>query len=215
MSSDVLVTKVLIIGDSGVGKSSLMLRFTKNTFDPEISSTIGIDFQVKPVDVVDPIDGSMKIMNVRLWDTAGQERFRTLTSSFYRGANAVVLVYDVNEPGTFESLEKWTNEAKGFLGTDDEVVFLLIGNKTDMAENKDSMRVSVQCAQDYAKQHKMMFALCSAKTKEGVVHAFEEVARKVYDKISRHKDNERRHQSGIKLSGKGIHDSEIRGACGC
>lgn len=176
--------KILLVGDSGVGKSSLMLRFVHGTFEPDISSTIGIDFKVKHVDVVDPIDGSTKTVTAQIWDTAGQERFRTLTSSYYRSAHAVVLVYDVHEPSSFEGVTKWLAEANNFLAGED-VVYLLVGNKTDLCESHDSMPVSKATAQRFAQEHKMLFALCSAKTKEGVMHAFEEVVRKVYDKRSK------------------------------
>ena len=177
--------KVLLIGDSAVGKSSLMMRFINNSFDPDISSTIGIDFKVKQVEVIDMADGSTKTVSAQLWDTAGQERFRTLTSSYYRGAQAVVLVYDVSEPATFEGVSKWLEEARTFLAGED-VVYLLIGNKTDLAEGGPStFAVPKEQAQRFAMENKMMFALCSAKTKEGVMHAFEEVVRQVYDKRSK------------------------------
>lgn len=115
MSSDVEMSiKVLLIGDSGVGKSSLLLSFTTGTFDADISSTIGIDFKIKKVDVVDPTNGRKTQVNLQLWDTAGQERFRTLTSSYYRGAQVVVLVYDVNAPESFYGLKKWLDEANSY-----------------------------------------------------------------------------------------------------
>lgn len=106
-----MTIKVLLVGDSGVGKSSLLLSFTSNTFNEDQPTTIGIDFKVKRVDVVDSNTGASRQVMVQLWDTAGQERFRTLTSSYYRNAHAVVLVYDVNEPNTFYNIKQWINEA--------------------------------------------------------------------------------------------------------
>lgn len=178
--------KVLLIGDSGVGKSSLLMSFTSGTFDEDINATIGIDFKVKKVEVLDAHVGQRRQVSMQLWDTAGQERFRTLTSSYYRGANAVVLVYDVNEPQTFVGLQKWLEEANSYCrvdGDEDSCVYLLIGNKVDRCSTEGDMAVSKASAQSFAKQHGMLFALTSAKTQVGVAQAFDEVARNVYDKM--------------------------------
>lgn len=164
--------KVLLVGDSGVGKSSIMLRFTTDKFDADISTTIGIDFRVKVVQLENG-----ESLQMQLWDTAGQERFRTLTSSYYRGAHAVALVYDVNEPNTFDSLLRWLDEVRTFC--DDTVVLLLIGNKVDLSTGTPN--VSRQRAIEFARDHGMLFAQCSAKTKEGVLEAFDELSRKVHD----------------------------------
>ncbi|EKG07877.1 small GTP-binding protein Rab18, putative [Trypanosoma cruzi] len=183
--------KVFLLGDSGVGKSSLMLSFASGTFDPDISSTIGIDFKVKNVEVMDA-NGVKRNVNIHLWDTAGQERFRTLTSSYYRGANAVVLVYDVNEPQTFHGLQRWMEEADVFCRNDDEddAVYLLIGNKIDKCvggssegEGAPFMSVPKEQAQQLAQRRRMLLAFTSAKTRAGVEQAFDELARTVYDKI--------------------------------
>ncbi|ORC89834.1 small GTP-binding protein Rab18 [Trypanosoma theileri] len=188
--------KVLLLGDSGVGKSSLMLSFAMGSFDPDISSTIGIDFKVKTVEVVDSA-GARRKVNLNLWDTAGQERFRTLTSSYYRGAHAVVLVYDVNEPQTFHGLQRWIEEADAFCRTDDEddAVYLLIGNKIDKcggegSDSEASMAVPKEQAQQLAQKRRMLLAFTSAKTCAGIQQAFDELARSVYDKM-RMKNNDR------------------------
>lgn len=189
--------KVLLIGDSGVGKSSLLVSFTSGTFDEDINATIGIDFKVKTVEVLDAHLGRRRQVSMQLWDTAGQERFRTLTSSYYRGANAVVLVYDVNEPQSFIGLQKWLEEANSYCrGDSDEngVVYLLIGNKVDRCSTEAEMAVGKATAQSFAKQHDMLFALTSAKTQVGVAQAFDEVARNVYDKLS---------EAGVAQQGRG------------
>lgn len=179
--------KVLLIGDSGVGKTALLHSFTSETFDPDIGVTIGMDIRVKEVSVLDTQTGQAKRMSMKLWDTAGQERFRTVTSSYYRGAHAIVLVYDVNEPETFFSLQNWLDEANSYRckdTCDEEVVYLLLGNKVDQCPLVDEMPVSSVTAQNFAKKHQMLFALTSAKTRAGVVQAFDEVAQSVYDKMS-------------------------------
>ncbi|KAG5495156.1 hypothetical protein JKF63_02210 [Porcisia hertigi] len=179
--------KVLLIGDSGVGKSSLLLSFTSGTFDENQSTTIGVDFKAKRVNVIDAHTGDRTAVNLQLWDTAGQERFRTLTSSYYRGAHAVVLVYDVNEPQSFHGLMKWLEEANSYCRRDEVessgIVFLLIGNKTDLCPGEESMPLPRSTAQGFAQQNNMLFALTSAKTRIGVEQAFDEVARSVYEKL--------------------------------
>src|SRR6185437_12149723 len=96
--------KLLIIGDSGVGKSCLLLRFADHVYMKEYISTIGVDFKIRTID----LDG--KIVKLQIWDTAGQERFRTITSSYYRGAHGILLVYDVSERSTYDHVLMWTEE---------------------------------------------------------------------------------------------------------
>jgi len=169
MDSDVLTTlKILIIGESGVGKSSLLIRFTDDTFDPDIGATIGVDFKVKTVN----IDGNK--MKLALWDTAGQERFRTLTPSYYRGAQGVVFVYDVSVRQTFEKLNDWLSECDTY-ATKQDLVKMLVGNKND----KPLREVTRQEGLQFAKRHNMLFIEASAKTKDGVECAFEELVEKI------------------------------------
>ncbi|GCB66719.1 hypothetical protein scyTo_0000633 [Scyliorhinus torazame] len=160
--------KILIIGESGVGKSSLLLRFTDGTFDSEIGSTIGVDFKVKTMRT----DGN----NVKLaiWDTAGQERFRTLTPSYYRGAQGVILVYDVTRRETFAKLDNWLNELETF-STKHGIVKMLVGNKIDKTNREIDRNEGLR----YARKHSMLFIEASAKTCDGVECAFEEVVEKI------------------------------------
>uniref|UniRef100_A0A3P8S5J4 small monomeric GTPase n=1 Tax=Amphiprion percula TaxID=161767 RepID=A0A3P8S5J4_AMPPE len=145
MEDDILTTlKILIIGESGVGKSSLLLRFTDDTFDPEQS------------------------------DTAGQERFRTLTPSYYRGAQGVILVYDVTRRETFTKLDNWLNELETYC-TRNDLVKMLVGNKIDK-ENHELDRAE---GLKFARKHSMLFIEASAKTRDGVQCAFEELVEKI------------------------------------
>ncbi|XP_004080935.4 ras-related protein Rab-18 [Oryzias latipes] len=169
MEDDVLTTlKILIIGESGVGKSSLLLRFTEDTFDPEQSATIGVDFKVKTISV----DGNKA--KLAIWDTAGQERFRTLTPSYYRGAQGVILVYDVTRRETFTKLDNWLNELETYC-TRNDLVKMLVGNKID----KESHEVDRAEGLKFARKHSTLFIEASAKTKDGVQCAFEELVEKV------------------------------------
>ncbi|KAF6720380.1 Ras-related protein Rab-18-B [Oryzias melastigma] len=143
MDEDVLTTlKLLIIGESGVGKSSLLLRFTEDTFDPEQSATIGVDFKVKTL----AIEGNKA--KLAIWDTAGQERFRTLTPSYYRGAQGVILVYDVSRRDSFTKLENWLNELETYT-TRNDIVKMLVGNKID----KDDREVDRNEGLKFARKH--------------------------------------------------------------
>ncbi|XP_041365195.1 ras-related protein Rab-18A-like [Gigantopelta aegis] len=160
--------KILIIGESGVGKSSLLLRFTDDTFDPEQAATIGVDFKVKTLTV----DGNRT--KLAIWDTAGQERFRTLTPSYYRGAQGVILVYDVCSKQSFSKLDAWLNELETF-STKHEMIKMLVGNKID----KDKREVSKEEGLKFARKHHTLFIEASAKTKEGVQCAFEELVEKI------------------------------------
>ncbi|KAJ1915256.1 hypothetical protein H4219_004420 [Mycoemilia scoparia] len=148
--------KLLFIGDSGVGKSSILLRFTDNCFLPpeDTGATIGVDFKVKVQRIQD------KKYKVTIWDTAGQERFRTLTSSYYRGAQGVMLVYDVTDRSTFTELEKWFDELNTFCA-DPNIVKMVVGNKIDMAAER---QVSKEEGDTYAKNHGALYYECSAKT---------------------------------------------------
>ncbi|KAG0266309.1 hypothetical protein BG011_002717 [Mortierella polycephala] len=172
-SETVATLKLLLIGSSGTGKSSLLMRFVDGVFlaPDEISATIGVDFKVKVIDV----DG--KKYKLTIWDTAGQERFRTLTSSYYRGAQGVILVYDVSNRDSFNDLQTWFNELDTYCSSK-EVVRMIVGNKVD---KESSREVSKQEGQDLARKLQTLFVECSAKTKLGVQQAFDELVQQIID----------------------------------
>ncbi|KAJ1963785.1 hypothetical protein GGI12_001846 [Dipsacomyces acuminosporus] len=165
--------KILFIGDSGVGKSSILVRFIDDHFLPpdKVSATIGVDFRAKMYD----LDGSR--YKLTIWDTAGQERFRTLTSSYYRGAQGVILVYDVCSRASFEHLDEWFDELSTYCSKDD-VVKMIIGNKIDKEAERQVTRKE---GAEYARKHQTLFLECSAKTKIGVQQAMEELVTKIVE----------------------------------
>lgn len=168
-SYDVLL-KVLMIGDSDVGKSSILLRFTDDTYNDEQPVTIGVDFKIKLVEF-----GGKKV-NLTIWDTAGQEKFRSLTSSYYRGTQGIILAYDVTRRDSFDNLEGWLSEIETYT-TNPDVVKLLVGNKVD----KENREVSREEAAAFARSKAMLFIECSAKTRLGVQQAFEELVMKILE----------------------------------
>ncbi|KAK9763660.1 Ras- protein Rab-18 [Basidiobolus ranarum] len=195
--------KLLLIGNSSVGKSSILLRFTDDTFLPqdEVSATIGVDFKVKVLEVDE------KKYKLTIWDTAGQERFRTLTSSYYRGAQGVILVYDVSSRETFEQLDQWFTELNTYCSSKD-VVKMIVGNKVD----KESSRVvSRKEGAEYAKKMQTLFIECSAKTKVGVHQAVEELVRKIIDTPSLWQKQAQ--STGVKLN-EGNNEDDA-GYCAC
>ncbi|KDR14057.1 ras-related protein Rab-18-B-like [Zootermopsis nevadensis] len=169
MDEDILTTlKILIIGESGVGKSSLLLRFTDDNFDPSEPSTIGADFKAKNITV-----GNTTV-KLAIWDTAGQERFRSLTPSYYRDAQGAILVYDVSNIQTFQKLETWLEELDTY-STKNNIVKMVVGNKID----KGNREVSRDDGMKFARRHQTLFIESSAKTRDGVQCAFEELVQKI------------------------------------
>jgi len=171
--------KLLMIGDAAVGKSSLLIRFTDDAFDEHIQSTIGVDFKVKHLEL------NNKRIKLTVWDTAGQERFRTLTSSYYRGAQGVVMVYDVTRRDSFDNLDHWLKEVKLYSPNNGEgVVKLLVGNKIDLSEGSNgeyNRQVDRHEAEEWARNQGMLFLEASAKTKTGVQESFMEVVNKILE----------------------------------
>ena len=162
--------KVLLIGDSGVGKSCILIRFTDDTFDENQQSTIGVDFKVST------INSGGKNIKMTLWDTAGQERFRTLTSSYYRGAQGIALVYDITRRETFDYLPQWLKEVDVYSPNGGkDVVKVLVGNKVDTEDRA----VTRKEGEAWAKSKGMMYLECSAKTSVGISQVFDELCAKV------------------------------------
>ncbi|CAF1103647.1 unnamed protein product, partial [Didymodactylos carnosus] len=153
--------KLLLIGDSGVGKSCLLLRFADDTYTESYISTIGVDFKIRTID----LEG--KTIKLQIWDTAGQERFRTITSSYYRGAHGIIVVYDVTDQESFNNVKQWLQEIDRYAS--DQVNKLLVGNKCDLTAKK---AVDYVKAKEYADSLNIKFLETSAKNATNVEQAF-------------------------------------------
>jgi len=155
--------KVLVVGDSAVGKTCITRRYTESTFSPHYLFTIGVDFKTKAIEV----DNTKCVLQI--WDTAGQERFRTITSSYYRGAVGIVIVYDVSDATSFENVPQWLEEIDRNADQGVKPVRVLVGNKSDLNQNR---QVDYKVAKAFASKNGMPFYEASAKSGEGVEKAF-------------------------------------------
>jgi len=163
--------KLLLIGDSGVGKSCLLLRFADDTYTESYISTIGVDFKIRTIE----LEG--KTVKLQIWDTAGQERFRTITSSYYRGAHGIIVVYDVTNIDSFTSVKQWLIEIDRYAS--EGVNKLLVGNKSDLTSKKV---VEYSVAKEFAEALNMPFLETSAKNATNVEQAFLLMAKKIKDR---------------------------------
>lgn len=167
--------KLVLIGDSGVGKSCLLLRFADDNFTDSYISTIGVDFRFRTITIDD------KIVKLQIWDTAGQERFRTITSAYYRGADGIIMVYDVTSNESFDHVEEWLSEVDRY--ANENTSKLLVGNKADMVDDK---QVTKETAQSFADKLNIPFLETSAKTATNVDNAFLTMAKE----LIKHKEDQ-------------------------
>lgn len=154
--------KLIIIGDSGIGKSSLLTRFTDDVFMDSYISTIGVDFKIRTMVV------NGRVIKLQIWDTAGQERFRTVTSAYYRGAHGVMVVFDITNPVSFENVNNiWLNEIQNF--SKEDIKRILIGTKSDLTEKR---KITYADASEFAVDNGMEYIETSAKNAVNVESAF-------------------------------------------
>jgi len=165
--------KVVLIGDSGVGKSNLLSRFTRNEFNLESKSTIGVEFATRSIQV----DG--KTIKAQIWDTAGQERYRAITSAYYRGAVGALLVYDIAKHVTYENVNRWLKELRDH--ADANIVIMLVGNKSDLRHLR---AVPTDDAKQFAAENGLSFIETSALDSSNVELAFQKILTEIYRIVS-------------------------------
>ncbi|KAJ3425167.1 ras-related protein rabd2a-like [Anaeramoeba flamelloides] len=191
--------KLLLIGDSGVGKSCLLLRFADDTYTESYISTIGVDFKIRTID----LDG--KTVKLQIWDTAGQERFRTITSSYYRGAHGIIVVYDTTDLDSFNNVKTWLQEIDRYAS--ENVNKLLVGNKSDLVSKRV---VEYETAKSLADQLGIPFIETSAKNSSNVEEAFILMAKEIKKRqMTTNNDNVQQTRS-VKVSG-----SKVEKKSGC
>ena len=179
--------KLLLIGNSSVGKSSLLVRFVDDIWEENFVPTIGVDFKLKTLE----IDG--KKVKLQIWDTAGQERFKNITASYYRGGNGVLVVYDITDRDSFNNLNSWLIEIEK--NANKNVFKLLIGNKNDLESER---KVSYNEGKEFADSNGMQFIETSAKTSDKVYDAFKLLTNEIIknnlnkDKVMTNKGTERK-----------------------
>lgn len=174
MSSYSYLFKYIVIGDTSVGKSCLLLQFLEKKFKFDHDTTIGVEFGSKIINVKD------KQIKLQIWDTAGQERFRTITSSFYRGSNGIIMVYDVSNQESFDNIMKWLNEINKY--ATDDVVKLLVGNKCDLESQRE---VSYKTGKALANELNVPFIETSAKDYKFVNQAFTIMINEIKKKVDK------------------------------
>ncbi|XP_046331913.2 ras-related protein Rab-11B isoform X1 [Haliotis rufescens] len=167
------ILKFVLIGDSGVGKSNLLSRFTRNEFNLESKSTIGVEFATRSIQV----DG--KTIKAQIWDTAGQERYRAITSAYYRGAVGALLVYDIAKHLTYENVERWLKELRDH--ADQNIVIMLVGNKSDLRHLR---AVPTDEAKAFAEKNNLSFIETSALDSTNVEAAFHNILTEIYKIVS-------------------------------
>lgn len=170
------IFKIIVIGDSGVGKSALTVRLAEDVFYKDFSSTIAIDFRMHQMNYMG------KNIRFQIWDTAGQERFQSVATAFYRGANGVMLCFDLTHRPSFAHLEQWMERVR--LQALPGIPCLLIGCKSDQA--RETRQVQFEEGQEWAKKHNMSYIETSAKEKENVQQAFEQIAKAIFDNANAH-----------------------------
>ncbi|XP_030329713.1 ras-related protein Rab-25 isoform X2 [Strigops habroptila] len=170
------VFKVVLIGESGVGKTNLLSRFTRNEFNHDSRTTIGVEFSTRSILVGDAV------VKAQIWDTAGLERYRAITSAYYRGAVGALVVFDITKHQTYDVVERWLKEL--YDHAEPSIVVMLVGNKTDLAQARE---VPTEEARMFADNNGLLFVETSALDSTNVEQAFETILKEIFHKVQQQK----------------------------
>ncbi|OCH85465.1 GTP-binding protein ypt1 [Obba rivulosa] len=195
--------KLLLIGDSGVGKSCLLLRFAEDAFTDSYLSTIGVDFKIRTIEM----EG--KMVKLQIWDTAGQERFRTIAAAYYRGAHGIVVVYDVTDNDSFANVKGWLQEIDRYAS--EGVKKLLLGNKSDLVERKV---IAYSTAKEFADELQIPFLETSAKNSTNVEEAFLTMSKQIKETLDSAPEPSGNSKAGTVTPGRNLNE-ESPGGCSC
>ena len=182
--------QLLVVGNSAVGKSSILRRFTQDKFNPNYFATVGIDFFTKDVILDD------KVIHIKIWDTAGQERYKSLTQGFFRNAQGIIIVYDITNETSFDDLKYWIESIENNINLQNKIIpAIIIGNKIDILERE----VDNISAENFAKEIKYKYFEVSAKSGKGVDEAIKYLIKKVIEVIDKENKDENINKS-IKIN---------------
>ena len=182
-----LIFKIVLIGDSGVGKTNILSRYINNEFSLATQSTVGVEFGSKI------IKKNGKVIKLQIWDTAGQERYKSITSAYYKGSKGAFVVYDITRKTTYENIDKWIGELK--TNGSEDVLIMLVGNKSDLEEKREVITEEVE---KKAQEQKLAFCETSALNGKNVEYAFEKLINEILKKVEKEKINEAKQLSESK-----------------
>ena len=202
-----LIFKLILIGDSGVGKTNILSRYINNEFSMATKSTVGVEFGSKIIKQND------KTIKIQIWDTAGQERYKSITTAYYKGAKGAFVVYDITRRETFNNVNKWIGDLK--TSGNEDVYILLIGNKSDL---ENARQVPTEEIEKKAEQLKVAFCETSALDGTNIEHAFELVVDEISKKTLKAYENEIKSEDRIKAitldtGSKDEKDKNKKGCC--
>ena len=197
--------KVVVVGDSGVGKTNLIKRFVSNTFSQNSKATVGVEFLSKSYQIND------KVFKIEMWDTAGQERYKSITAAYYKGAKGALIVYDTTQKTSFENIDKWMVEIKDKASKD--MKLMIVGNKTDL---KDERQVTIEEASEKAKELEAPIMETSALDGSNVKDAFYDLLKEMYKEISKKlvaiETQNETEKNGVQLE-TGAEEEKKKGCC--
>ena len=188
-----MMVKVILIGDSGVGKTNIMSKFLKNQFMEESKATIGVEFGSKL------FNHEGHKIKAQIWDTAGQEKYKAITGAYYKGSKGALVVYDITQKKTFENIEKWINDLKA--AGDPKITIILIGNKNDL---DDKRQVSKDQGEEKARSFGCAFLETSAYSGDNIDKAFNLMVKEIYEKFSNDSTGEDELAPGSNGNGKDV-----------
>ena len=188
-----MMVKVILIGDSGVGKTNIMSKFLKNQFMEESKATIGVEFGSKL------FNHEGHKIKAQIWDTAGQEKYKAITGAYYKGSKGALVVYDITQKKTFENIEKWVNDLKA--AGDPKITIILIGNKNDL---DDKRQVSKDQGEEKARSFGCAFLETSAYSGDNIDKAFNLMVKEIYEKFSNDSTGEDELAPGSNGNGKDV-----------
>ena len=196
--------KVVVVGDSGVGKTNLIKRFISNTYNPNTKATVGVEFLSKSYKI------NNQVFKIEIWDTAGQERYKSITAAYYKGAKGALIVYDITQKESFENINKWMSEVRDKSAKDLKI--MIVGNKTDLENER---QVSTDDALERAKELESPVMEASALDGNNVKAAFYDLLKEMYKEIKKKIDIVENQNAGGEKDGVQLNTNEEKEKKGC